>query len=142
MDFNCFPSVFSKLDVIIFYRTLNKKSVKCSDYDVLLELATVCCLCNDSSLDFNEVRVLYQFVSFLTCQMWVLVLISFRMKLAEPFFKWKLTKTLHRMSSAILSGCRIDLLISVYFFSITIGVILSEKLTILSQYPYVKFLIF
>ena len=35
--------------------TLNKKPVKCSDYGALVELATICCLCNDSSLDFNEV---------------------------------------------------------------------------------------
>lgn len=33
--------------------------VKCSQYDGLVELATICALCNDSSLDFNEVRLLF-----------------------------------------------------------------------------------
>uniref|UniRef100_A0A8C8GAM8 P-type Ca(2+) transporter n=1 Tax=Oncorhynchus tshawytscha TaxID=74940 RepID=A0A8C8GAM8_ONCTS len=31
------------------------KVVQCGDYDGLLELATVCSMCNDSSLDYNEV---------------------------------------------------------------------------------------
>lgn len=30
-------------------------SVKCGQYDGLVELATICALCNDSSLDYNEV---------------------------------------------------------------------------------------
>lgn len=29
--------------------------MQCGDYDGLLELATVCSMCNDSSLDYNEV---------------------------------------------------------------------------------------
>jgi len=32
------------------------KKVKCSDYDALTELAAICAQCNDSSLDYNEVR--------------------------------------------------------------------------------------
>lgn len=28
----------------------------CSAYDGLVELATICALCNDSSLDYNEVK--------------------------------------------------------------------------------------
>lgn len=31
------------------------KPVKCSKYDALVEMATICALCNDSSLDYNEV---------------------------------------------------------------------------------------
>jgi hypothetical protein len=30
--------------------------VKCADYDCLVELATICSLCNDSSVDYNEVN--------------------------------------------------------------------------------------
>uniref|UniRef100_A0AAY4A135 Calcium-transporting ATPase n=1 Tax=Denticeps clupeoides TaxID=299321 RepID=A0AAY4A135_9TELE len=30
--------------------------VRCSQFDGLVEMATICALCNDSSLDFNEVR--------------------------------------------------------------------------------------
>ena len=31
-------------------------AVHCSQYEALVELASICALCNDSSLDFNEVR--------------------------------------------------------------------------------------
>jgi len=31
--------------------------VDCSKYDALVELATICCLCNDSSLHYNEVQL-------------------------------------------------------------------------------------
>ena len=30
--------------------------MRCGQYDGLVELATICALCNDSSLDYNEVR--------------------------------------------------------------------------------------
>lgn len=30
--------------------------MQCGQYDGLVELATICALCNDSSLDYNEVR--------------------------------------------------------------------------------------
>lgn len=33
----------------------NDKPVRAGQYDGLVELATICALCNDSSLDFNEV---------------------------------------------------------------------------------------
>uniref|UniRef100_A0A673BJG0 Calcium-transporting ATPase n=1 Tax=Sphaeramia orbicularis TaxID=375764 RepID=A0A673BJG0_9TELE len=36
------------------------KLVTCSQYDALVELATICALCNDSSLDFNEVKGVYE----------------------------------------------------------------------------------
>uniref|UniRef100_A0A8C9STJ6 Calcium-transporting ATPase n=1 Tax=Scleropages formosus TaxID=113540 RepID=A0A8C9STJ6_SCLFO len=34
--------------------------LKCSDYDALVEMATICALCNDSSLDYNEVKGVYE----------------------------------------------------------------------------------
>ncbi|XP_064170369.1 sarcoplasmic/endoplasmic reticulum calcium ATPase 1 isoform X3 [Anguilla rostrata] len=34
--------------------------VQCSQYDGLVELATICALCNDSSLDFNESKGIYE----------------------------------------------------------------------------------
>ncbi|KAJ7997348.1 hypothetical protein DPEC_G00228050 [Dallia pectoralis] len=34
--------------------------VQCADYDGLLELATVCSMCNDSSLDYNEAKGVYE----------------------------------------------------------------------------------
>ena len=37
--------------------TKNGARVKPSDYDNLVELATICAMCNDSSVDYNEVRV-------------------------------------------------------------------------------------
>ncbi|XP_064424252.1 sarcoplasmic/endoplasmic reticulum calcium ATPase 2 isoform X1 [Latimeria chalumnae] len=36
------------------------KLVKCSQYDGLVELATICALCNDSSLDFNEAKGVFE----------------------------------------------------------------------------------
>ncbi|XP_068101391.1 sarcoplasmic/endoplasmic reticulum calcium ATPase 2 isoform X1 [Hyperolius riggenbachi] len=36
------------------------KLVKCHQYDGLVELATICALCNDSSLDFNEAKGVYE----------------------------------------------------------------------------------
>lgn len=39
-----------------FDRHKDDKPVKCHQYDGLVELATICALCNDSALDYNEVR--------------------------------------------------------------------------------------
>jgi len=44
-----FPLFFS------LERHKDDKLIKCSQYDGLVELATICALCNDSSLDYNEV---------------------------------------------------------------------------------------
>lgn len=41
-----------------FDRQKDDKPVKCHQYDGLVELATICALCNDSALDYNEVRLL------------------------------------------------------------------------------------
>ena len=35
---------------------MGQKAVKCSEYDALFELATVCAMCNESSVDYNEVH--------------------------------------------------------------------------------------
>jgi Ca2+ transporting ATPase len=39
---------------------LNGKNAKAGDYDGLVELATICSLCNDSSVDFNETKGVYE----------------------------------------------------------------------------------
>uniref|UniRef100_A0A8B9LLB3 Calcium-transporting ATPase n=1 Tax=Astyanax mexicanus TaxID=7994 RepID=A0A8B9LLB3_ASTMX len=36
------------------------KPVQCGDFDGLLELATICSMCNDSSLDYNEAKGVYE----------------------------------------------------------------------------------
>uniref|UniRef100_A0A8C0ACT1 Calcium-transporting ATPase n=1 Tax=Bos mutus grunniens TaxID=30521 RepID=A0A8C0ACT1_BOSMU len=38
----------------------NDKPVRSGQYDGLVELATICALCNDSSLDFNETKGIYE----------------------------------------------------------------------------------
>uniref|UniRef100_A0A8C4RB74 Calcium-transporting ATPase n=1 Tax=Eptatretus burgeri TaxID=7764 RepID=A0A8C4RB74_EPTBU len=38
----------------------NEKPCRCGQYDGLVELATICSLCNDSSLDFNEAKGVYE----------------------------------------------------------------------------------
>uniref|UniRef100_A0A3Q1GVP3 Calcium-transporting ATPase n=1 Tax=Acanthochromis polyacanthus TaxID=80966 RepID=A0A3Q1GVP3_9TELE len=40
--------------------TRNGSLVKCGQYDGLVELATICALCNDSSLDYNESKGIYE----------------------------------------------------------------------------------
>lgn len=40
---------------VLFHRYQGGKPVRCSQYDALVELASICALCNDSSLDYNEV---------------------------------------------------------------------------------------
>ncbi|XP_055055400.2 sarcoplasmic/endoplasmic reticulum calcium ATPase 1 [Misgurnus anguillicaudatus] len=37
-----------------------ERPVHCGDYDGLIELATICSLCNDSSLDYNEAKGVYE----------------------------------------------------------------------------------
>jgi len=39
---------------------LGGKPVRCSDYDGLVELSTICSLCNDSSVDYNEAKGFYE----------------------------------------------------------------------------------
>lgn len=43
--------------------TLGGQSVQSSSYTSLVELANICALCNDSSLDYNEVRSIAREVS-------------------------------------------------------------------------------
>jgi Ca2+ transporting ATPase len=46
--------------------TLKNNKVKGSDFDALHELATICIMCNDSSIDYNEVRLkLFNLILFL-----------------------------------------------------------------------------
>uniref|UniRef100_A0AAQ5ZRT4 Calcium-transporting ATPase n=1 Tax=Amphiprion ocellaris TaxID=80972 RepID=A0AAQ5ZRT4_AMPOC len=42
------------------YAPEGQMPVQCGDYDGLLELATVCSMCNDSSLDYNETKGVYE----------------------------------------------------------------------------------
>ena len=46
--------------VVFYSRYHDGKPVKSSQYDGLVEMASICALCNDSSLDYNEVCVLYK----------------------------------------------------------------------------------
>uniref|UniRef100_A0A8D3CDZ6 Calcium-transporting ATPase n=1 Tax=Scophthalmus maximus TaxID=52904 RepID=A0A8D3CDZ6_SCOMX len=43
-----------------FFRFHDGKPVKCSQYDALVELASICALCNDSSLDYNETKGVFE----------------------------------------------------------------------------------
>ncbi|TRY99294.1 hypothetical protein DNTS_003988 [Danionella cerebrum] len=38
----------------------SERLVQCGDFDGLVELATICSLCNDSSLDYNEAKGVYE----------------------------------------------------------------------------------
>lgn len=39
---------------------LNGQKVKCGDYEGLIEVANIACLCNDSAVDFNETKGVYE----------------------------------------------------------------------------------
>ena len=45
---------------LFFYRYLNGKKQKASDIEGLEEMMTICSMCNDSSVDYNEVSSLGQ----------------------------------------------------------------------------------
>lgn len=47
----------AKALLLIFWllRRQGKQLVRCGQFDGLVELATICALCNDSALDYNEV---------------------------------------------------------------------------------------
>lgn len=46
----------SNFFVILCFSSQGGAKTNCSAYDGLVELATICALCNDSSLDYNEVK--------------------------------------------------------------------------------------
>ena len=48
---------------LLFFSYLAGKQVRCSEYDALIEMATICSMCNDSSVDFNESKGFYEKVS-------------------------------------------------------------------------------
>lgn len=39
---------------------INGSKVKSGDYDILQELGTICIMCNDSAIDFNEVKQVFE----------------------------------------------------------------------------------
>jgi len=39
---------------------LGGQKVKCSDYDALVEIGTICAMCNDSSVDYNDSKGIYE----------------------------------------------------------------------------------
>jgi len=51
-------------------RYLNGKVVHSADYDALVELATICSMCNDSSVDYNEVYDINDDVPFCSTTRW------------------------------------------------------------------------
>jgi len=53
----CVMSLLLCVVMLLCCRTLNGKQVDCSKYDALVELATICSMCNDSGLDYNEVQL-------------------------------------------------------------------------------------
>lgn len=43
---------------------MDGNKVNTSDYDALVEIATIASMCNDSSLDYNDAKGVYEKVSF------------------------------------------------------------------------------
>ena len=42
------------------FRSVNGEAVNYGDYKVLQELNLICAMCNDSSIDYNEVKNIYE----------------------------------------------------------------------------------
>jgi len=45
----------------------NGREVRSGDYEGLKELATICAMCNDSSVDYNEVMTSYELYTCAMC---------------------------------------------------------------------------
>ena len=74
---------------------LNGQRAKTSDYDALYELATICIMCNDSSIDFNEFKQCFEKVGEATETALVV--------LAEKLNPWAWNKSgLGRRDAALL----------------------------------------
>jgi hypothetical protein len=56
------------ITLFIVCSTQSGRNVTCSsgEYEALTEVATICSLCNDSSVDYNEVRVAAKFLVLLS----------------------------------------------------------------------------
>lgn len=63
----CSPPFLSCLPSYLAASLKNDKPIRAGQYDGLVELATICALCNDSSLDFNEVTFHPQSHPFYSC---------------------------------------------------------------------------
>lgn len=63
----CPPLFLSCLPSYLAASLKNDKPIRAGQYDGLVELATICALCNDSSLDFNEVTFHPQSHPFYSC---------------------------------------------------------------------------
>ena len=75
--------------------TLKGSKIKASDNDVLYELATICSMCNDSSIDFNEYKNQFEKVGEATETALVV--------LAEKLNPWNLDKRgLSRRDAALV----------------------------------------
>ncbi|XP_054168147.1 calcium-transporting ATPase sarcoplasmic/endoplasmic reticulum type-like isoform X3 [Oppia nitens] len=74
---------------------LKGNKVKCSEYETLFELSTICSMCNDSSIDFNEYKQLFEKVGEATETALVV--------LAEKMNPWNFEKRgLNRRDAAIV----------------------------------------
>jgi len=63
IEFNIAGSTYEPVGDI----TRNGKKVQCSEYPALVEMATICAQCNDSSLDYNEVFLYLRFYTSSIC---------------------------------------------------------------------------
>lgn len=81
--------------------TMNGQKVKSSDYDILQEMGTICIMCNDSAIDFNEVKKVFEKVGEATETALIV--------LAEKMNPFNVTKQgLDRRSAAICARQEIE----------------------------------
>lgn len=56
---------------------LDGKKVKASDYEALNEMGTICVMCNDSAIDFNEFKQAFEKVLFTKMIIFIILLCLF-----------------------------------------------------------------
>lgn len=81
--------------------TMKGQKVKAADYDILQEMGTICIMCNDSAIDFNEVKKVFEKVGEATETALIV--------LAEKMNPFNVTKQgLDRRSAAICARQEIE----------------------------------
>ena len=98
-----------------FSRTLNGKKVDPQNYEVLPEFATICAMCNDSSVDYNSVSAWqlqqgfyckFTLWPFIETSSWFLLIISTQNHTLRSQEYWKYLPTKEALDCSTNSPCQ------------------------------------
>lgn len=54
--------MYRRINYIFCFRSVGGDQVDAASYDILYELSTICSLCNDSGIDYNEASRFFNLV--------------------------------------------------------------------------------